>query len=186
MAKTIDEQIFEKMMHFGRKVRAERMKEFMHGEGGRFGSFGRGCGPMRGPAEGRPGEGFRGPEEGPGHGRGPFGHMGHRPPMAREMILNILSEHETGMRQKDLAERMRINPSSMSEMISRLEATGYVTRTVDPDDKRATLINLTELGSARANEMQDERAEHISKYFAKLEPAEKEELFKLLDKMMAE
>ena len=116
--------------------------------------------------------------------RGPHGPFGHRPPMAREMILNILSEAEGGMRQKDIAEKMHINPSSMSEMVSRLESTGYVVRTVDPADKRATVITLTELGMARANELQDERAEHIGRFFVNLDENDKAELLRILEKLV--
>ncbi len=79
-----------------------------------------------------------------------------------------------------------MNPSSMSEMISKLEHDGYVKRTVDPSDKRATLITLTELGEARAAELSDERNERFSRLFANLTEEEKEQLVTLLEKLTAE
>ncbi len=98
----------------------------------------------------------------------------------------MLASFDGGAKQKELIEEMKVNPSSMSEMISKLEHDGYVKRTVDPADKRATLITLTELGEARAAELTDERNERFSGLFSKLTPEEKEQLLVLLEKLTAE
>lgn len=125
--------------------------------------------------------GDHGPMPG-GHGPGHCGRHAKRV-LAREMILVILAKHEGGVRQKALAEEMKVNPSSMSEFIDRLESTGYIARTVDTADKRATLISLTEKGEARAAELEDERTEHLSKMFRNLTDEEKHELIRLLNKL---
>ena len=96
----------------------------------------------------------------------------------------MILDYEDGVRQKVLAEEMRSNPSSTSELISKLESEGYVARTVDPDDKRATLISLTEVGRARAYELEDERNERFANVFGALTEKEKEQLLKLLEKIM--
>ena len=143
-------------------------------------------------------------------GRPPRRPHGHRSPVfARERILTLLLEHETrqddaeetagpaderaaaekaetvdsGLRQKQLTEEMRINASTMSEFISHLESDGYVERNVDPSDKRATLITLTEKGRARAHELQDERKEKLDQLFSPLTEDEQKELFRLLNKL---
>ena len=153
-------------------------------------------GPEHGPG---PKCGHGGPEgPGPKCGHGPHGH-GHGPhgpgrgmhhhkmkAFAQARLLSALMEHEDGVRQKVLAEEMRVNPSSMSELIGKLEAEGYAVRTVDPEDKRATLITLTEVGKARAYELEDERQERFAKPFAKLTEDEKEQLLSLLEKLVEE
>lgn len=101
---------------------------------------------------------------------------------AQERLLRTLASYEEGIHQKELVESMKINPSSVSELISKLEGEGYVTRTVDPQDKRATLITLTEVGRARAYELEDERNERFSTLFAGLSEEEKEQLVNLLEK----
>ena len=143
-------------------------------------------------------------------GRPPRRPHGHRSPVfARERILTLLLEHETrlddaaetacpadekpvagkagtvgaGLRQKQLTEEMRINASTMSEFISHLESDGYVERNVDPSDKRATLITLTEKGRARAHELRDERKEKLNRLFSPLTEDEQKELFRLLNKL---
>lgn len=147
------------------------------------------------------------------HGRGmaPHGHGGHGPchmgmhrpegmmpeakPMGphphgprrlpRERILAVLNEREEGMRQKELAEILMIHPSSLSEAIDKLEADRYIERNVDPADRRATLITLTEKGKARAYEVEDERSEALGRFFADLSAEEKEQLLALLTKILS-
>ena len=123
--------------------------------------------------------------EAEGERRGPgFAHR--RPPLAREHILFLISSFEGGVHQKDLIERMRVNPSSMSEFIGKLEEDGYLKREVDPEDKRATLLSLSELGKARISELQDERADRLNQLFGNLSQEEKEELSSLLAKILPE
>ena len=119
-----------------------------------------------------------------GFGKGPGGPMG--PGMGRERVLVILSDHPEGMRQKELAEEAGINASTASEMITKLEDTGYVVRTADETDRRATVLKLTEMGTARAEEIRGEREAFLDEFFSKLTEEEKQTLSDLLDKLMEE
>ena len=47
------------------------------------------------------------------------------------------------MRMSDLAARMGIQPRTVTQFIDALESAGFVTRTPDPHDRRATLLRLT-------------------------------------------
>ena len=184
MDRTVNERLLEQLIRAPRAVRKAAMgagfgegrpEGHRHGhEGGHHGCHRRGCGME---------EGGRGPM----HGHGPengHGHMQkqHRA-FGRERLLTLIGSFEGGVRQKTLTERLRINPSSVSELISKLENDGYVRRTVDPSDKRATLITLTELGEARTAELADERNERLDRAFAALTDAEKEQLIGLLRKL---
>ena len=143
-----------------------------------------GCGPMDGP--GPRGMHGHGPIPGPHPMRGPRPHRHMRGPggaFAQERMLDVISRFEGGVRQKELTEELKIRPSSVSETISKLEHDGYVKRKVDPDDKRATLITLTEVGEARAAELADERGAKLSKAFEPLTDEEKEQLILLLEKL---
>jgi DNA-binding MarR family transcriptional regulator len=132
----------------------------------------------------RPEHDERRPEEGEER-RGPnFAHR--RPPLAREHILFLISSFEGGVHQKELIERMHVNPSSMSEFIGKLEEDGYLKREVDPEDKRATLLSLSELGYARISELQDERSDRLNQLFGNLSQEEKEQLSLLLAKILPE
>jgi DNA-binding MarR family transcriptional regulator len=51
-----------------------------------------------------------------------------------------------GDRLTSLAERARMTKQSVGEVVSELEAIGYVERVPDPSDGRAKIIKLTERG----------------------------------------
>ena len=187
MKKTNAEMLFMELIHFTRGARRYLHGEGPHPEGPAF-PCGPGCPPGRPP-------------------RRPHGHRS--PVFARERILTLLLDHETrqdaaaetagpadvtvvpekaaavgaGLRQKQLTEEMRINASTMSEFIGHLETDGFVERNIDPSDKRATLITLTEKGRARACELQDERKEKLDQLFSPLTEEEQKELFRLLNKL---
>lgn len=121
-------------------------------------------------------------------------HMGGRPPhpgmhgermLPRERILQVILEGgEDGMRQKDILEEVHVNPSSLSELINKLESDRYIERKADPEDRRATRIFLSEMGKARAYEVTDAHREACAKMFANLSEEEKNQLLVLLDKIL--
>lgn len=55
------------------------------------------------------------------------------------------------MRPTALSEVLGTGASHVSKIVRRLEADGWVTRSTDPTDGRATLITLTEAGEAAAH-----------------------------------
>jgi DNA-binding MarR family transcriptional regulator len=56
------------------------------------------------------------------------------------------------VRVSDLAKCMDLDSSTVSRHIRHLEENGYLTRTDDPDDRRATRVGLTERGRAILDE----------------------------------
>ena len=97
----------------------------------------------------------------------------------------MIGKHPEGIRQKAICEEIGINQSSASELIDKLEGNGYIKRETDPADRRATLLFLTELGQARAAEVEDERQEMFRGIFDRLSAEEKQMLAELLDKLLA-
>ncbi|PBC86916.1 MULTISPECIES: MarR family winged helix-turn-helix transcriptional regulator [unclassified Streptomyces] len=51
---------------------------------------------------------------------------------------------------KDLLEQMRLTTGAVTNRVSRLEAKGWVSRELDPTDRRSVLVTLTESGLDRA------------------------------------
>lgn len=59
----------------------------------------------------------------------------------------LLELHRAGPRiQAQLSEALGCEPPSVTLMTRKLEASGHVTRTPDPADKRATVVTLTASG----------------------------------------
>ena len=195
-----DMELMNKMVKFARKSRqAARFdeSEIHHREELDFA-----CDKSHRPPFDRPPHGDRPPFDMPPHGdrppfdmpphagRPPFDEPGHhcmkRPPLSRERLLVLVGEKSDGIRQKELVQKTGIGQSSVSELINKLEDDGYIERKIDPSDKRATLLFLTEKGQARAMEVEDERNEFFSDIFSKITDEEKKTLSDILDKLLSD
>ena len=183
-------ELFRKLMMFPKVVSMAAFKAGgPEGPGGEKGGFppchGPGPGFHGGPHMPPPfpfGGGDRPPMPPHGFGKGPGGPMGHM--VNRERMLAIISEYPGGIRQKELAEKAGINASTTSELVSKLEDDGYLVRTIDENDRRATVLKLTEMGAVRAEEISSEREAFMEVYFSKLTEEEKQTLSDLLDKLI--
>lgn len=120
------------------------------------------------------------------NGRNDFQHRGprRRRSLSRERLLVIISDYPDGINQKQLAESAGINASSTSEVVARLEDDGYIVRKIDENDKRATILKLTEMGTVRAEEIRSEREGFLDEVFSKLTEEEKQTLSDILDKLI--
>jgi DNA-binding MarR family transcriptional regulator len=84
-------------------------------------------------------------------------------PMAQVEMLQRLDE-EPGLRISELAERHRLAPNTVSNLVQAMVVTGLVTRTPATDDRRAVVLHLTASGKAnlqgwrRAHEQRIEHA----------------------------
>ena len=73
--------------------------------------------------------------------------------LPRRRLLMFL--HETGpMRSSDLARRIGVTPRAVTALVDGLVHTGYAERRPDPSDRRATLVSLTDSGTAICIDMQ--------------------------------
>ncbi|MCK7624421.1 MarR family transcriptional regulator [Streptomyces sp. RS10V-4] len=66
-------------------------------------------------------------------------------PMAQVELLQVLAEHSPA-RIGDLAARQRLAASTVSGLIGQMISAGLVARGVDPADRRASVVTLTEAG----------------------------------------
>lgn len=66
-------------------------------------------------------------------------------PMAQVELLQRLAD-EPGMRVRDLAERHRLAPNTISNLIQQMVVAGLVTRRTDEADRRAVTVALTPAG----------------------------------------
>ena len=97
-------------------------------------------------------------------------------------ILRILTESGT-MTQRELTERLGIQPGSASEVIGKLEKAGLIARTASEADRRTADIRLTENGRTHAAEQAEHRLDRNREMFASLTEEEKETLLALLEKL---
>ena len=116
-------------------------------------------------------------------GRGPHSPE-HRPPhRERERVLSLLDETE-GISQQKLALILGIRPQSLSELIMKLERDGLLLRSKNPEDRRETLVSLTEAGRQRAAEFEQQRRRREEDFLASLTAEERSTLTGLLRKLL--
>lgn len=78
-------------------------------------------------------------------------------------VLFELSRND-GLRQSELAERMRIKPATVTVMLNRMVKNGHVERRTDPNDHRVSRVYLTDKGRAAVDEVRS--ALHSSESYA--------------------
>lgn len=101
---------------------------------------------------------------------------------SQKRILTILNEVGT-ITQRELTERIGIQPGSASEVIAKLEDAGLIMRTKSMTDRRTTDIQLTEAGKIQAEEAVQQRKERHKEMFSCLSTEEKDTFLSLLERV---
>ena len=87
------------------------------------------------------------------------------------------------MRPGELAGYLRIAPRSATEVVDGLEERGLVARRRDPDDRRATILELTGDGRALMEKLRAARATETDAYFGRLSATDQAHLQRILRKL---
>jgi DNA-binding MarR family transcriptional regulator len=86
-----------------------------------------------------------------------------------EALFNV-GHSPQPLRMSDIAQRLVLSPGGATKVIDRLEQMGCVARLPDPDDRRATLVEITDEGRAAIERnrsivdevLEDTWAEHLT------------------------
>lgn len=101
----------------------------------------------------------------------------------RGRMLGVLSDHGA-MSQTQLAQRLDIRPQSLSELLSKAEAEGFVERRQSDEDKRQTIVSITEAGKSRVALFRDAHRKRAEEFCSPLTAEEKQTLLALLGKLI--
>lgn len=104
---------------------------------------------------------------------------------SQKRILIILQEMGD-MTQRELTERLGIQPGSVSEVIGKLEHAGLLSRSPSSTDRRTMDLQLTEAGRVQAEAMAEQRRMRHQEMFSCLSEEEKETLVGLAEKLSAD
>jgi DNA-binding MarR family transcriptional regulator len=92
---------------------------------------------------------------------------------------------ETGpLRLSELAARMGVDASTASRQVQQLERTGLVGRVGDPDDRRASLLELTAEGDRVLTRMRRARRASLDRVLAGWSAADRRVLAALLTRLV--
>ena len=101
----------------------------------------------------------------------------------RGRMLGLLLDHGE-MSQSHLAYHLGIRPQSLSEMLAKAEADGMIVRRQSTEDKRQTLVSLTELGQSRVETFRENHRRQAAEFLEPLTDEEKAALAELLRKLI--
>lgn len=101
-------------------------------------------------------------------------------------VLRTLDNAGRALRLSELANQLGIVPRSATSVVDDLEAAGLVARKPDPDDRRATLVNLTPAGTKVLATIRRLRRDAMVSLVERLEPSEQAELLRLLTRLSDE
>ena len=97
-------------------------------------------------------------------------------------VVHMVKEHGP-LRLTALAEVATLDASTVSRHVQHLEAAGHLARTTDPDDRRATLIEITESGQALLREALAARGRLLDDALAGWPAADRAALSRLLSRL---
>lgn len=104
---------------------------------------------------------------------------------AQERALRLITRGDEPPRMTELADRLGIVPRSLTTVIDALEEAGLVRRQVDPRNRRAILLHLTDRGAAVRDDLREARRRAAEDLFAPLSAGDRETLAGLLARLDA-
>ncbi len=102
--------------------------------------------------------------------------------VGQDMVLLCLWK-EDGLTPSELASRLKVEPGTVSKVLSRMEKADLVTRRSDPEDARSYKVYLTERGRALREPVESRWQEVEDRTVEELSPEERVVLHRLLSRV---
>ena len=94
---------------------------------------------------------------------------------ARLSALSVLV-FSGAMSLNDLAQAEQVRPPTMSRIVDALESAGLIRRTVNPQDRRAVVLEATEKGIAILWQGRKRRVRFLAKHLSRLSEQERKQI----------
>lgn len=102
---------------------------------------------------------------------------------AQERALRLITRGDEPPRMTELADRLGIVPRSLTTVIDALEEAGLVRREIDPRNRRAILLRLTDHGAEVRDGLREARRRAAEDLFAPLSADDRKTLAGLLARL---
>jgi DNA-binding MarR family transcriptional regulator len=63
--------------------------------------------------------------------------------------------HKDGQSQRELSQKLRIKPATITVMLNRMEKSGLLERRPDPEDQRISRVYITDKGRKKLHEIEE-------------------------------
>ena len=104
---------------------------------------------------------------------------------AQERALRLITRGDEPPRMTELADRLGIVPRSLTTVVDALEEAGLVRREIDPRNRRAILLRLTDQGAEVRDGQREARRRAAEDLFAPLSADDRKTLAGLLARLDA-
>jgi DNA-binding MarR family transcriptional regulator len=104
---------------------------------------------------------------------------------ARLDALEILASEPDGWRMREFADAMRVDPSTATRAIGRLERVGLAERVADADDARVVIARVTAAGRHTIERVTRRRASGMERLLEPFDPGEREQFAEHLERFVA-
>ncbi|PKM94246.1 MAG: MarR family transcriptional regulator [Firmicutes bacterium HGW-Firmicutes-1] len=97
-------------------------------------------------------------------------------------VLEVLY-HKGDLRINEIIEKMLSTGGNMTVVIDNLEKDGFISRYPAPDDRRSTIVSITNKGTTLFETVFPDHIENINKIFNVLTTEEKQSLINIMKKL---
>jgi DNA-binding MarR family transcriptional regulator len=101
------------------------------------------------------------------------------------VVLRVLFDHDS-LPLKDIVARVEVDQGSLSRMVDRLTARGWVQRNADDIDRRAVAISLTKEGRSLVPRLAAEADKNEESFFSGLGSSEREKFLRTIQKLLTQ
>jgi DNA-binding MarR family transcriptional regulator len=98
--------------------------------------------------------------------------------------LDLLA-HQPAWRMSELADALRVDPSTATRAVQRLVRSGLAARSADEDDGRVVMVTITPAGAARHAEVAERRGRLMAHLMGAYSPDERVQLAEMLERFVA-
>jgi DNA-binding MarR family transcriptional regulator len=98
-------------------------------------------------------------------------------------FLSQLERSADGLRMSEISRRMMVTGGNITRVAEQLESEGLIARSVPADDRRASIVRLTDVGRRAFAQMAHEHEAWIVAMFGGLHETERTQLYALLAKL---
>ena len=97
------------------------------------------------------------------------------------LLLELISSNISST--KEIAQQLDISTSAVSQLLNKLEEKGYITRTVNPKNRREILLKLSKKGESFFREQEEFSKEIDELVYGKLPEEDLQQLANILKKL---
>ena len=98
--------------------------------------------------------------------------------------LDLLAQ-QPAWRMSELADALRVDPSTATRAVQRLVKSGLASRSADEDDGRVVMVTITPAGVARHAEVAERRGRLMAHLMGAFSPDERVQLAEMLERFVA-